>query len=272
MASPGEHIVDYTDPPVAEVGLAVQLEGQPFDAPAALNTFWPLIRDKYPHLEPQPPLPPMEERFEIPAQPTVAFVLGGPDMQRWLFVSEDEREVLQVQQNRLGYNWRKESSEARYPRYDYVRKRFEEAMAAYRRTAQHHEREVGVAWCEVTYANPVIEEPGAMRPDLSTLLTRVAPQELSMLPSPFNMGLRESFQLARESGEPFARFYVEVESTVHQPDRRLGYTITLTMRGRPATPDLAGALEFFDMGRATIVTTFSEVTTPERQEAWGRQR
>ena len=58
------------------------------------------------------------------------------------------------------------------------------------------------------------------------------PQELPELPQPFNTGLEERFQLERD-GTPYARFFVQVQSTVGRP-RRLGYTITLTMRGRPS--------------------------------------
>jgi hypothetical protein len=41
------------------------------------------------------------------------------------------------------------------------------------------------------------------------------------------------------------------------------------MRGRPESPDAGGVLAFFDEGRERIVTTFRDITPPERHAEWG---
>jgi uncharacterized protein (TIGR04255 family) len=274
MASPFEHIVDFEQPPVAEVALAVQLREPALDAATTLSKFWPKVIDEYPRIEPQPPLPPMEENFEIPAPAGVSFhLMGGPEAMRYFLVSVNERELLQVQADRFGYNWRKEQTEEPYPRYQHVRERFRASYTAYQEIVEGMEKELHATWCEITYVNPVYVDAGQLdagqpRPDLSTLIARVVPQELSVLPRPYNTALSERFQLTRD-GEPYARFYIDIESTVRRLELRLGYTITLTMRGRPLSPDLDGVLSFFDEGRSTIVQTFRDITTPERHAEWG---
>jgi hypothetical protein len=55
-----------------------------------------------------------------------------------------------------------------------------------------------------------MQPEGESRPDLSTLVRRVVPQELPGLPQPFNAGLEERFQLER-NGTPYARFFVQVQ-------------------------------------------------------------
>lgn len=245
--------------------MAAQIQAPILDASATVGTFWPTISQDYPRLLPQPMAPPIEESFEIPSQPTIAFRLfGGPDAQGWLMASDDEHEMIQVQPHRFGYAWRKGDTDAEYPRYGHLRDRFARGYKAYVGVAQG---QVDASWCEISYVNPIMQAEGEPRPDLSTLIARVVPQELSVLPRPYNSGLSERFQLEHEN-VPYARFYIEVESTVKRP-RQVGYTITLTMRGQPASADLEGVLAFFDEGRERIVATFRDITTPERHAEWG---
>jgi uncharacterized protein (TIGR04255 family) len=267
MASPHDPIVDFENPPVAEVGLSVQLQGATLDTSRAIGAFFPTVQQHYPKIVAQPLAPPIEESFEIPSQATIAFqLLGGPESQRWAFVSEDELETLQVQFNRFTYAWAKDETDARYPRYGAIRDSFEGAYRSYLDVA---EGDIKATWCEIFYANPIMQPEGESRPDLSTLVRRVVPQELPGLPQPFNAGLEERFQLERD-GTPYARFFVQVQSTVGRP-RQVGYTIILTMRGRPESPDPDGVLAFFDEGRERIVTIFRDITTPERHAEWGLQ-
>jgi hypothetical protein len=98
MVSPHDPIVDFENPPVAEVGLSVQLQGATLDTSRAISAFFPTVQQHYPKIVAQPPAPPIEESFEIPSQATIAFqLLGGPESQRWAFVSEDELETLEAQ-------------------------------------------------------------------------------------------------------------------------------------------------------------------------------
>lgn len=267
MPSPHDLIVDFENPPVAEVSLSVQLQGATLDTSRAIGAFFPTVQQRYPTIIPQPLAPPIEESFEIPSQPMIAFqLLGGPESQRWAFVSEDKLETLQVQSNRFTYTWSKEETDVRYPHYGTIRDSFESAYRSYLDAA---EGDIEATWCEIAYTNPIMQPEGEPRPDLSTLVRRVVRQELSALPQPFNTGLEERFQLERD-GSPYARFFVHVQSTVGRP-RQVGYTIVLTMRGRPTSPDPDSVLAFFDEGRERIVTTFRDITTPERHAEWGLQ-
>jgi uncharacterized protein (TIGR04255 family) len=268
MAPPAPHhlIVDFENPPVAEVVMSVQLAGATLDASRAVGAFFPTIQDRYPKFGAQAPLPPIEESFEIPAT-TIAFqLLAGPESQRWTFETEDELETVQVQPNRFLYAWAKEESDAEYPHYAALRENF---ASAYRHYLEVAEGDIQATWCEIYYANPIFQPEGESRPDLSTLLRRFAPLELEGLPHPYNTTLEERFQLERD-GAPYARFLIEVQSTVRLP-RQLGYRLVLTMRGPPESQDVDGVLAFFDEGRQRIVTTFRDITRPERQTEWGRR-
>jgi uncharacterized protein (TIGR04255 family) len=270
LTSPHEHIVDFEQPPVSEVSLAVQFAQPITDATTTLGRFWPMVNTDYSKIEPQPPLPPIEEDFEVPSMPALSFTLmGGPEATRYWLVNSAETEVIQVQPDRFGYNWRQEQTGEPYPRYHHVRSQFETAYSAFIETIQEMGKQANATWCEITYVNPVgFGKPGEARPDLSTVLNRVVPQVLSVLPQPFNTQLGERFQLERD-GQPFARFYITAEPTFRLPDRSLGYRLSLLVRGQPPSPDIEGVLSFFDEGRSLIVQTFRDITTSERHKEWG---
>jgi uncharacterized protein (TIGR04255 family) len=266
LASPHDLIVDFENPPVAEVVLSAQLQGATLDSSRAISAFYPTLQGRYPNIVPQPPVPPLEESFEIPSPGSIAFQLfGGAESQRWSFENADRTEAVQVQRDRFLYVWAKEETDSDYPHYGPIRKQFE---SAYRSYLEATEGDVQPTWCEITYSNPIIQPEGEMRPDLSTLVRRLVPSELPGLPTPYNTAMEERFQLERDDGTPYARFFIAVQSSV-APIRRLGYTISLRMRGRPVTQDTEGMLAFFDEGRERIVTTFREMTTPERHAEWG---
>lgn len=270
MASPQENIVNFKRPPVAEVALAVQFAEPVTDDTTTLSKFWPTIQADFPEVTLQPPLPPLAETFEVPSPPSISFqVLGGPQASRYWFLGAGENELVQVQPDRFGFNWRKgPTDETAYPRYPYVRDRFESVFSTFVDTLHQLEKTARPTWCEVTYINPVaFGNPGEPRPDLSTVLRRLVPYKSQLLPKPDNTILTDRFLLVRD-GAPFGRFYLTA-NPAYTDDRSLGYNVILRVIGQPRSPDLAGVLDVFDEGRRLIVNTFRDTTTPERHKEWG---
>jgi uncharacterized protein (TIGR04255 family) len=271
LASPHENIVNFKHPPVAEVALAVQFAEPVTDDTTTLSKFWPAIQADFPEVKPQPPLPPLTETFEVPAPPSISFqLLGGPQDSRYWFLGTGENELVQVQPDRFGFNWRKgPADDVTYPRYPYVRSRFESVFSSFVDALRQVDRAVHPTWCEVTYINPVaFGSPGEPRPDLSTVLRRLVPYESQLLPKPDSTTYTDRFLLVRD-GAPFGRFYLTV-NPAYTDDRSLGYNLILRMIGQPQSPDLAGVLGVFDEGRHLIVNTFRDITTPQRHDEWGR--
>jgi uncharacterized protein (TIGR04255 family) len=270
LASLQEHIVNFKRPPIAEVALAVQFAESVTDDTTTLSKFWPTVLADFPDVEPQPPLPPLAETFEVPAPPNISFkVLGGPQASRYWFLGAEGNQLIQVQPDRFGYNWRKGPTDtAAYPRYPYVRGRFQTIFSTFVDTLHRLDKQVRPIWCEVTYINPVaFGKPGGPRPDLSIVLRRLVPHQSQLLPQPDNTTLADRFLLTRD-GAPFGRFYLTADAA-YTDDRSLGYNLTLRMIGQPRSPDMAGVLDVFDEGHRLIVNTFRDITTPQMHEEWG---
>ena len=249
MASPQEHIVDFKHPPVAEVALAVQFAEPVTDDTTTLSKYRPTILTDFPDVEPQPPLPPLTETFEVPAAPSISFqVLGGPQASRYWFLGAEGNQLVQVQPDRFGYNWRKGPADATaYPRYQYVRARFESVFSVFVDTLQQLGKVVHPIWCEVTYINPVAfgnpGEPARSYPPYCAVSCRTDRRCcLSLTTQPW---LIVSYSLA--TAFRLVDCYVTADAA-YTDERSLGYNLTLRMIGQPKSQDLAGVLDVFDEG------------------------
>ncbi len=85
--------------------------------------YWSLVKDRYPLNETQPPLPSQIERFDDtfnPQVPLVTFSAVDIDLSRFWFLSEDGTNLIQIQRDRLVVNWRQQTGDEVYPRYEPV--------------------------------------------------------------------------------------------------------------------------------------------------------
>jgi uncharacterized protein (TIGR04255 family) len=260
--------VTFDRPPVGEVAMSVQM-GQPVtDDALTLGTFWPRVREEYPNVQTQPPLPPMSEDFRLGAPQSITFQLVGQSSRYWL-LSPDATELIQVQPDRFGYNWRKEPVDAPYPRYRYLRERFHLVFSAFIGSTREKGRTMQPTWCEITYINPIetTDVAGGLA-NLSSVLRRLAPDHPGNLPPPQDTTFAERFLLTRD-GSPTGRLYVSANPATRLQDQMPIYMLTLTVRGMPRTPDADGVYTFLDEGRDLIVRSFRDMTTPEMHAKWG---
>ena len=195
-------------------------------------------------------------------------LLGGEGGARFWFLNEPGTQLVQLQANRLSFNWRKEPADAEYPRYESLR---EEYVAVYRALGDVADQpELPAEWCEVTYINPIpVQDEEGRRRDLSDVLRILTPLELEGLPEPEDTTHQQRYVIKREE-RPIGRFTINVMPAVRNDDQVPLYIVSLTVRGRPESTDLEeGVVSFLDMGRNLIVTAFEELTTEEMHSEWG---
>lgn len=264
--------VTFRDPPVIEVALSIQFEGAVTHAAQTLGEFWPRIRDEFPGLQEQPALPPQREEFGVVGGgPQLEVMMQAPPPRYW-FVSSDDTRLLQVQPDRLIYNWRKREEGQAYPRYRELRPEFERYLQLFLDVLTPEQR--GGArpdWSEVTYVNHVVPGPGEeTRPPLHEVLTTV------LEPPPLAPGVElEETQLTEryllihgKSTAPSGRLHLTAIPATRNADRVPLHVITLVARGQ-AGGSVEGALAFLDEGREQLVTTFRDLTTETMHRRWG---
>jgi uncharacterized protein (TIGR04255 family) len=266
---------DFDDPPVAEVLLDAALDPLPLVRNAHLGLFWAEhLRDEFPVIADQPPLPLNEERFEKnPAEQSpvqIRLEQGVPVFRQW-FISGDDTRLIQLQQDRFIQNWRRRSPDASdYPRYESLRESFERHFMTYSEFLVSNDLGTPtIRQTEMTYTNHFQpDEVWQDQRDLDRVLRCWRPDfgNEALLTDPIeDVSLAWRHTISDETG-PFARLHVSLFPVVAG-----GLVLQLTVRGKPRDGSLKTTMAFFDMGRERIVKGFTAITTDAMHQRWRRK-
>ncbi len=106
-------IVTFADPPVNEVALGRTFLPRPDFLLPYYGVFWERVRSKFPKAEQAPPL------FDPAVSVDPSFLLP-----RVWFIAEDGATLLQLQQDRMHFNWRQTDEAKAYVRFSRVQEEF----------------------------------------------------------------------------------------------------------------------------------------------------
>ena len=264
-----EHLPDFDDPPVVETVLSVQFEPLPLVQTAHLGLLWDEYRAFFPKSEDRPALEPVIEQF--PESPVGRVGLKfqafeNPPVPRIWFTKDRGSEMIQVQNDRFIKNWRKDGEGDQYPHYDEtIRPNFDRDYAIFLNFLQKNDLGVPhVNQCEVTYVNHILAGEGWERyGDVEKIFTFWQSPEV-IPPGPAeDLRLHARFVIPGKDRKPVGRLHVDVQPAVRTSDNRPMYVLHLTARGQ-----VGEGVDFFDIGREWIVTTFKSLTTSSMHNIW----
>jgi len=275
-AAMSDDLPAFRKPPVVEVALAVAFEPMPL-SPPLVGLFWDgIYKDELPHLEQVGPVEPQIEKFGGPRSrgPQVRFeLLEQPPPSRFWFQDESGRNLLQLQQDWIARNWRRQEDGEEYPRYPSVRDPFGVDLTNLRTFL--HDRgldEPKPVQCEVVYVNHIVA--GDAWSDWSELSDVVRcwsdSTTVGFLPRIEEATFNSQYLIAPEGGDPVGRLHVELSPGTRKSDDAKLFVLTLTARGEPPSQDLDGLLAFHDLGREWIVRGFTDLTTERMHKEWER--
>jgi len=263
--------VHFEKPPVVEVALSVQFEPLRKLDGARVGLYWAGIKTRFPTIEQQPRLDPVVERFDVTDYaPRFLRIEFGEAVPRFWFLTTNESELLQVQQDRFIHNWRKKNVEP-YPHYENLRESFANELKAFSNfLAAEGIGEIVPNQCEVTYINHIEAEAAqgahARVEDVLTVWSGLQNPEL--LPSQLESAdVRLRYVISQE-GRKLGRLHIELQPAFRQQDGRPIWVLILTARGTPLTRDLGGVVPFMDVGRDHMLEAFLAITTRRLQEQW----
>jgi len=268
---------DYERPPVSEVVLSIQFASNAQFQIVHAGLFWNLIRDQFPNVSEQVPLQPVFETFggpAIAAGPIQVQTFSSPPFPRFWFESEDRAYVLQLQQDRILFNWRAISSGSVYPRYEALRERFTREV---QRLAEFFEgQKIGSLspnQCEVTYINSISlgEEDAGPYAHLDMITPLWSDKVRKIGGLEVERTVVQTVFILKSNEQPYGRLYVIFTPAL----RAVGVVrpiiqLEMTARGRPENDTLDAAFRLLDQERHTIVRTFTGVTKEEMHKMWGR--
>ena len=272
---PATSFPDYTRPPVIEVVYGIQFDHlEKLQAPLT-GVFWQKIRKEYPEIEEMPPLAPVVEQYKEKlglGQLRVQMQLReSPPLPRIFFIHKTGNWVMQLQNNKFLYNWRKVKEDDIYPRFPIVSAKFFEAWESFREFCKEEElSEPKINQLELTYINHIpfgdkwneLAEIGKIFPDLGWRDSH------KFLPSPESINWTVTFLLPDNQG----RLRVSLRHGVRDVDNREVLLCELTVRGSPPQVESANIRSWFALGREWIVRGFTDLTSDQAQtKVWGRK-
>ena len=263
----------FERPPVVEVAVSVRFDRPAISGPLVMLR-WSQIRDRFPKYEEAPPVPLLEETLDRPGSPKFELkITDGPPTSRLFMKSESETEILQIQEDMLGYSWRKLSPTDEYPHFGKIIAGFKKELSEFEEFLSEEDMEsVASIQCEVTYVNLIL--PGEIWSDHSELgkIVPSAGARLSegFLPPPEQSRYSTRYAILDDDGLPRGKLYVSLE-----PGRLVGedspmYMMTLTARGAPEGECRDSVIKTMDIGHEWIVRGFTTLTSREMHKEWGR--
>jgi uncharacterized protein (TIGR04255 family) len=271
MQNQPSDLPEFENPPVVETALGVQFAPTPGMTSGHFGWYWKSCLDEsWTKTAEAPPLPDQFERFgekrswSLPV-PQFKIVMENPI--RLQIISESDDRVIQLQNSRFIYNWRKK--EARYPRFDVLYPEFMEKLQGFRdflRTAGLED--ISPNQWEITYVNNIPKGelwnskedwhnvlPGLYLPPRQLGLVRLegitGEWHFEIVPQRGRVHVSGQHAKRVETGEEVLQFQLVARGPIEQEEP-----------GR----DLASGLR---LGHRALVQTFVNLSSDAAHRHWG---
>jgi uncharacterized protein (TIGR04255 family) len=269
--------ITFARPPVDETILSIQFDTLTGFKSQHVGLFWNRIRDAFPSVTEQPPLQPVFETFGV--SPHRGAIRGlrfeiGPAafVGRFWFEGKSPHDLVQIQQDRIIRNWRRQSRDDVYPRYETVRTNLGDDVENFTKFLRDEEiGDISPNQCEVTYINIIDATDDAKNErSLSQVLSLWTESTTTPLPGALEDCSIGARFLLEESGQPFGRVNINCIPAMTMEGARV-FRLEVTGRAKPRGQTIAGAFQMLDDLHVAAVRTFAAITTKEMHEVWGLQ-
>jgi len=264
----------FRKPPVIETALSVQFQPLKQMSNAHLGLFWNRVRETYPKLQDADPIKPQIERFgdDLPRArfPQLRIAAAHPAA-RLRMSTEDGHAMLQLQNGRLVFNWRRLDGGKEYPRWTKVEPQFQNALRELEAFAEAEQLgSIEPEQWEVTYVNHLVRgrewnEPSDWRevlPGVIGATTAISGAGLE------TMGCHAHFALPDDAG----RLHVEVTHGFAGPDEDADELLIVQLTARGGIDESRDVSTGLALGHETIVRSFAEITGEGvRREIWEQE-
>jgi len=270
----GQRLPSFRKPPVIETALSVQFQPLKGMSNAYLGLFWQRVRETYPKLQDAAPIEPQIERFgsDVPRArfPQLRIAAAHPAA-RLRMSSEDGHQMLQLQNGRLIFNWRRLDGGQEYPRWTTVEPQFRDAVRELSAFAK--DEKLGTIepnqW-EVTYVNHLIHgrewQSQADWPEVLPGIIGAADAVSSG--SLESMGFHTRYTLGEDAG----RLHIELTHGFDGPDEDADELLVLQLTSRGGVDDSRDLTAGMRLGREAIVRSFAEITGERvRRDVWEQE-
>lgn len=262
--------VKFKTPPVVEVVCGVSFSlAKPLKT-AHIGSFWADVRNEFPNIDDAAPLPLIVEGLNQPPASANFQFFSVPPLRRAWMMATDGKHLIQLQDDRFVFNWKRVSDEDAYPSYQKV-------IAGFNRQLEKFIGFVKSAGLgdllftqlELAYINQVGPKNGMNEQEpWSFLADHMKDQSANrFLPAPEGFNWNTTYRLPDLAG----RLHVVALNARNNATGQQIVRLDITARGLPKDTSTQGRQAWFDLAHEWITHGFADVTSPEIQkQAWGR--
>jgi uncharacterized protein (TIGR04255 family) len=246
---------DYENPPLNEISAGVQFEPLTQWQSRHVGQFWSEIRKEFPTTEDQLPIFEME-------QPQI---LRLPPLRRTFLVSEDQNFVVQLQETRFIFNWRKRRDGDVYPRFEAFFGKFLHYWGLFSEFVQRERvGNLKPTKYELSYINHIeqFEAPLAITAERYVKMLGWSDLKSQFLTPPTGLSVVWTFALPEQMGFGQANLGQGVRL-----DGRAVLLFSMSCSGA-ASPKIS-INEWFLAAHVWLAKGFAELTTDTARKDWG---
>ncbi len=272
MTASSQQLPAFKTPPLVEVALSIQFEPLSRLDNAQIARLW-ITRffDRFPEAQEKPRLESQVEGFGSQSRQSrkITFELATSPASRWWLISSDGSRLVQIQRDRLIYNWRKVNN-GEYPRYGRIREEFHEVLRTFIEFVEVGEvGKVVPSQAELSYFNHIQREGvWGTHDQLDRVVTLWAMDRVvgnvSLVQEDATIAVR--YLIPDEAGTPAGRLHVSIEPDFRNEEPI--FVMNLVARGMFGGAGAAGSFQFLDLAHLHIVRTFVAITTPRMHQVW----
>ena len=254
-----QNLPDYKNPPVIEVACGISFETIEKLRGPHFGLFWKKVRKKFPVCD-------HAQRLEISPP---EFDLKNYLPRMW-FINEEKNMLIQLQNNRFFFNWRRMQQEEAYPRYNTIIKAFKTNLGIFHKFLEEENLgSVKSIKCELTYINHIPKGEGwESLGDINGVFRDLtwSSNERFLLP-PVGLGGQVLFALPDDSG----RLNVTLQHGERKIDKHPMLILQITATGLGADKSNDAVWEWFEVAHEWIVCGFTDLTGATIQkDIWQR--
>ncbi len=250
---------DFKKPPVIEVVCGIVFEKIENFRAHHLGLFWQKVQGEFPTCE---------------HAARLGFNSESPDLTNYLprvwFVSKEQNRLIQLQDDRFFFNWRKTEQEKAYPQYSTIIEAFKANLGIF----QEFLKEEGLGsvnpnTCELTYINHIPKGEGwKSLNDISGVFRDIAwDSSERFLPEPIGLGGQLVFSLGEDKG----RLNIILQHGEKKIDKCPILILQISARGLGGNKSMEKVWDWFEIAHEWIVCGFADLTgTTIQKDVWQR--
>lgn len=260
---------EFEAPPLFETVFGVRFPRlRHWDVPH-FGLYWERIREEYPEFEVKSPLAePGQSKAKALGERVSLQLATFPQFRCW-FLASGRNRLLQLQHDGFFHSWRKVTQDEVYPRYMPV---IRPAFAHEWQRFTHFLADEGigrphVVECEATYVNHFEKDrEWSSFADLGNVVRWWASgRTTDVLPGP------DSVQISARIAVGEDVLNVALTPIIRRHDELEVLQLTLSVKGAPASSEIADVMAWMDDARETIVRGFTDLTTERMHKLWKRK-